>query len=201
MKKFLCLVALLIFSLKLVSSQLLDSATLAQQKTFFSIQDALLKPDSVYKLTLTKKKLKAFPPEIFQFKNLQVLNLSRNDIKEIPAQIEELKNLRELNLFNNELKIIPSQIGSLQNLVHLNLNRNLIEAIPPEIRNLSNLEVLEMWDNELDIIPEEIKNLRNLRVFELRGILFSADDQKRVRNLLPECRVYFSPPCACGNKF
>ncbi|MEO8147903.1 MAG: leucine-rich repeat domain-containing protein [Bacteroidia bacterium] len=201
MKKILFLFCFLLCQLPTANCQLLDSAALAQQKTFFSLQDALLKPDSVFKLNLSKKKLKEVPPQVFQFKNLQVLNLSKNSLKEIPPQIGQLKNLQNFNAASNNLKRIPPEIGSLINLVHINFNRNLIEAIPFEIGNLSNLEIFEMWDNELDTIPDEIKNLHNLRVLELRGILFSEEDQRYVKKLLPNCKVYFSPSCACANKF
>ena len=201
MKKISFLFCFIFLQLSIANCQLLDTVALSQQKTFFSIQDAMLHPDSVYKLTLTKKKLKEVPKEVFQFKNLQILNLSKNSLKEIPSQIEQLKNLQYFNASHNNLKRIPPQIGSLENLVHINFNRNLIEAIPPEIGNLKNLEIFEMWDNELDTIPEEIKMLYNLRILELRGILFSEDDQRYVKKLLPNCRVYFSPSCACANKF
>lgn len=200
--KFLSLLIFLIFCQSTIANgQLLDSSALSQQKTFYSLQDALVNPDSVFKLNLSKKKLKEVPKEVFVFKNLQVLNLSKNSFKEIPQQIGDLKNLQDFNASNNYLTAIPSQIGLLENMVHLNLNRNLIVSIPPEIGNLNNLEVLEMWDNELDTIPDEIKNLNNLRILELRGILFSDEDQRYIRKLVPNCRVYFSPSCACANKF
>jgi len=186
---------------QIANGQLLDTLALSQQKTYFSLQDALLQPDSVYKLTLSKKKLKEVPTAIFQFKNLQILNLSKNAIKIIPTEISQLQNLQDLNFSANEIAAIPAQIGMLQNLVDLNLNRNLIEAIPPEIGNLKNLEVFEMWDNELDSIPDEIKDLSKLRILELRGILFSQDDQNYIKKLVPNCRVYFSPACPCINKF
>lgn len=200
-RKFISLTLLLFAAPETSQCQLLDSLTLSQQKTYFSIQDAQLYPDSVYKLNLTKKKLKQVPPEVFGFKNLQILNLSKNDLKELPVQIGELTNLQHIDASNNKLESIPSQIGLLENMVHLNFNRNLIVAIPPEIGNLKNLEVLEMWDNELDSIPDSIKNLHNLKVLELRGILFSENDQRYVRKLVPHARVYFSPSCACANKF
>lgn len=200
-KTFYFLIFFLCCQLPTANCQLLDTLTLSQQKTFFSIQDAMLNPDSVFKLTLSKKKLKEIPPEVYQFKKLQILNLSKNSLKEIPAAISQLQNLQDINFSSNEITAIAASIGTMQNLIHINLNRNLIEAIPPEIGNLQNLEILEMWDNELDSVPDEIKNLNKLKILELRGILFSQDDQNYIKKLVPNARVYFSPACPCINKF
>ncbi|HQV00841.1 MAG: leucine-rich repeat domain-containing protein [Bacteroidia bacterium] len=179
----------------------LDSTTLSIQKTYFSLSDALQQPDSVYKLNISKKKIKTWPNEIYKFKNLQVLNISKNDLTTLPDSIYLLNNLQVLIASNNKLTAIPANIGALKGLTHINFNRNLIVTIPVEIGNLQALEVLEMWDNELDTIPDEIKNLGNLRILELRGILFSEDDQRYIKKLVPHAHVYFSPWCACANKF
>src|SRR4051812_46486990 len=66
---------------------LLDSIRLDTLSGFTSLEEALKHPEEVIKLELRKKKLKAFPPEIFQFTNLQYLDLSKNNITEIPAGI------------------------------------------------------------------------------------------------------------------
>jgi Leucine-rich repeat (LRR) protein len=168
-------------------------------KVYRSFGEGMLKPDSVLVLDLSKQKRKFVPEEVRNFKNLRYLRLSKNDIRELPAWIGELQELRRLDLSNNRLRSVPPEIGSLKHLVYLGLNRNLIETLPPEIGNLSALEELELWDNELDRVPDEVKHLHQLKVFDLRGILFSAEEQKRVQSLLPEAEVLFSPPCNCKN--
>ncbi|MBK8848006.1 MAG: leucine-rich repeat domain-containing protein [Bacteroidetes bacterium] len=65
------------------------------------------------------------------------------------------------------------------------------------LTQIKELEEIYLWDNEISIIPAEIKNLYNLKVLELRGILFDEKEQQRVKSLLPECKVYFSPSCNC----
>lgn len=187
----------LFVSQSLFAQTLLDSVSLLQQHVYKSLGTALQNPDSVFILDLSKKKLKEVPHDIFQLKNLQVLNLSRNNIKELPAEISSLSNLQRLNLSNNRLKQLPAGIGDLSNLVFLGLNRNLIEALPPEMGKLKNLEVLEMWDNELSIVPDELKGMYSLREWELRGILFTEEEQHRIKSLLPDAKVYFSPSCNC----
>ncbi len=178
---------------------LLDSVTLAQQPFYHTLNEALLHPDSVFKLDLSKKHLKELPTGLQQLPHLQVLRLSRNSLHEIPAWIDTLKNLQSLDISNNDLKELPPSIGNLSQLVFLGLNRNVIETLPHEIGQLSLLEVLEMWDNELQYVPDEMKNLHNLKVFELRGILFSDEAQQQINDLLPDTDIYFSPSCQCKN--
>ncbi|MEQ1666703.1 MAG: hypothetical protein ABL927_15165, partial [Bdellovibrionales bacterium] len=75
------------FFMLVIQSQgqtLLDTLMLSQQKTFRSLTAASLKPDSVFKLDLSKQKHKVVPEEIRNFKKLQVLKMSRNRLKEIP---------------------------------------------------------------------------------------------------------------------
>ena len=170
-------------------------------KVYTSMAMALQNPDSVFILNLSKKKLSELPQEIKQLKNLQKLDISKNKLKELPAFIGSLAGLIELDASANNLEKIPAEIGYLKNLKRLNLNRNVIDSLPVEIGQLSNLEYLEMWDNELEYVPDAIKNLRNLKVLELRGILFEKEEQNNIQNLLPDTKIYFSPPCNCAMKW
>ena len=199
-KKQIIFFLVYIFAMQsLIAQALLDSVTLLQQRVYKNLNIALQNPDSVFILDLSKKKLKEVPHDVFRLKNLQILNLSRNDIKDLPSEISILSNLQKLNLSNNNLKRLPPNIGDLSNLIFLSLNRNLIESLPPEIGKLKNLEVLEMWDNELSTIPDEVKGMYNLHEWELRGILFTEEEQHRIHSLLPDARIYFSPSCNCKN--
>ena len=198
-KGFVFVFAWLCVFQNLFAQIVLDSVSLLNQRVYKNLTVALQNPDSVFILDLSKKKLKEFPADIFKLKNLQVLNLSRNEIKELPAEISTLANLQKLNLSNNDLKSLPASMGDLSNLTFLGLNRNVIESLPPEMGKLKNLEVLEMWDNELSEIPDELKGMYNLREWELRGILFTDEEQNRIRSLLPDARIYLSPSCNCKN--
>lgn len=162
-----------------------------------SISVALQNPDKVYRLNLSKTRMKDIPADVFKFKNLRELDLSRNRIDSIPAAIGDLQNLTSLNLSSNNLELLPDEIGKLSNLTHLNLNRNKIVALPSTIGNLSNLELLELWDNELSGIPDEISKLQKLKALELRGILFSEDEAARIDSLLPNTKIMMSPTCNC----
>jgi Leucine-rich repeat (LRR) protein len=192
LKKLLIILFFSVSSLSLFAQVVNDTVYVYQ-----SLQEALAKPDHVYKLNLSKKKLAAIPPEIFQLKNLRVLDLSRNRIVEIPKGIEALQNLQSLNLAFNKIEVLPDEIGKLTQLTYLGLNRNKIGELPPGIGNLENLETLELWDNELYKIPEEIGNLKKLKVLEIRGILFSPDEASRIDSLLPNTKILMSPTCNC----
>jgi Leucine-rich repeat (LRR) protein len=185
-------ISIFLFSLS-VQAQVLNDTTYIYR----SMASALEKPDKVFRLNLSKKQLKEFPIEIFQFTNLQELDLSKNKIKEVPKEIGTLINLKRLNISFNKLEALPNEIGNLINLVYLGLNRNIIAELPLSIGNLENLEVLELWDNELYSIPDEIGNLKKLKMLELRGILFSDEEGARIDSLLPNTKVMMSPTCNC----
>jgi Leucine-rich repeat (LRR) protein len=166
-------------------------------RIYKSITGALAQPDSVFILDLKGKQLKEFPEQVLQLPNLLVLDLSKNKLKSIPPSISQLANLEELDLSGNKLTSLPTEIGELVKLKKLSLNKNVITELPVSIGNMTLLEILELWDNELGTLPDEIKNLKKLKKLELRGILFSEEHQQYFHELLPNTKIYMSPPCDC----
>jgi len=162
-----------------------------------SVSVAMQNPEKVFRLNLSKTKLKEIPADVFKLKNLRELDLSKNRLDSVPAAIGELTNLTSLNISGNNLELLPDELGKLANLTYLNLNRNKIVALPSTIGDLSNLEILELWDNELSGIPDQIGKLKKLKALELRGILFSEDEAARIDSLLPNTKVFMSPTCNC----
>lgn len=197
MRKLLFVILVILVSLSADAQEPLDSLSLSLQRTYRSYGEAVIYPDSVYILDLSRQKRKVVPDEIRRFRNLQVLKLSRNNLKELPEWIGEFPMLEHLDLSNNSLGALPPSIGNLQHLKFLGLNRNVITTLPPEAGRLKRLEVLELWDNEVDSLPDDIRLLNSLRTLELRGILFSEQEQAHIRSLLPETDVLFSPSCLC----
>lgn len=128
-------------------------------RTYTSIEEAMKKPDKVYKLYLTDQKLDQFPLEVFMFKNLQVLNLSDNKIKAVPAEINTLKNLTELNLADNKISELPPEIGDLQNLRTFYLAKNKLHMFPVQMRGLHRLQYIDLSFNNM--LPYEIKWLQS----------------------------------------
>lgn len=178
-------------------SQLLDSAQFYSAPVYNNLDEALQNPDKVYRLDLSKKKLKVFPLEVLKFKNLQELNLSKNKLDSLPEQIGMLVNLQILNLSGNRLQYLPDSIGELKNLKKLVASRNSLVALPKRIGDLQNLEILDIWENDLSVFPEEMGKLKKLRWMDVRVILLNDEDQERLRKLLPNTKIFFSPSCKC----
>ena len=66
------------------------------------------------------------PPELFELKNLEVLNLNDNQLKEIPKEIGKLENLKSLSLIFNNLTTLPEEIKKLKKLQYINMIKNPI---------------------------------------------------------------------------
>lgn len=177
---------------------LLDSLSLAMTPEYTSLKAALENPDAVLRLSLKKQKLKDFPIEILQLKNLQYLDLSKNSIKELPDSLVTLKNLQYLIVSRTGLISVPKNIGQLKNLVHLNLNQNELQVLPYSFGDLEKLEIADLWSNNLDYFPESMVKLKNLRWMDLRNILIPANHQESIQAMLPDTHIEFSPPCNCA---
>ena len=181
-----------------LNAQLLSKERLATERIYTSLNDALINPEKVYRLDLSKQKLKVVSMEVFKLYNLQELILAKNKLQEIPIEIGTLTNLEILNVEKNGLAVLPPAIGSLTNLKELIVNRNEIYKLPPEIGNLLNLEKLDMWSNEIDEFPEEISKLKDtLKFLDLRVILINLEKQKKIVELLPNTYIYFNKSCNC----
>lgn len=167
---------------------ILGETFLQMTTPFYSIEQAMQKPDSIFRLDLRNQKLATFPKEILQFKNLNELWLSKNQLKEIPTEIAELVNLQSLDVSNNLLVTLPESIKTLKNLKKINLTNNpqidenqvinlltqlpklqslemnfcKISALPTTISLMKQLKDLQMTGNELKDLPNEIGDLANL---------------------------------------
>ena len=180
-------------------SQVLSEQELDTCYIYTTIEKASKSPDGVYVLDLTKSKLKAFPDEILNFKNLNILKLGKNKIASVPEGISKLIFLQELDLGKNKLDRFPGGIVELVNLKKLVLNQNYIEGIPYMIKNLEKLEYLDMWSNNLGSFPESLNDLKALKEFDLRVIQFTTEEKERIKNLLPNAKIHFSASCNCGS--
>ncbi|MDC0313661.1 leucine-rich repeat domain-containing protein [Flavobacteriales bacterium] len=180
-------------------SQVLSDEELDTCYIYKTIEKASKTPEAVYVLDLTKSKLKAFPDEILNFKNLNILKLGKNKIASVPEGISKLIFLQELDLGKNKLDGFPGGIVELVNLKQLVLNQNYIEGIPYMIKNLQKLEYLDMWSNNLSSFPESLNELKNLKEFDLRVIQFTKSEKERITKLLPNAKIHFSASCNCGS--
>lgn len=189
---------LLLFSFSL-KAQLLDSIAIDTVPTY-SLEKALKQnPLKVYKLNLKKSKLSKIPEEVYQFKNLNSLDLSKNKLKEFPKRIGEFKYLQELNLSVNKIEIVTEELGQLVHLKKFEINQNGLVSIPKEIKNLKKLEFIDLWGNNIGSLPYEITELQmTLKEIDMRVILMSREEHKKIESLLPNTKIRFSKSCNCG---
>ena len=91
----------------------------------------------------------------------------------------------------NQLQQLPKEIGTFENLKSLILNDNKLKSLPEEISQLEELELLILSNNQLKTMPDQMDNLKNLKTLILIGNPIATSEKERIKNLLPNCRVYF----------
>jgi len=196
--KFLISFLLIVFTIS-SKAQLLDSIAIDTVPTY-NLQKALKQdPLKVHKLSLKKMKLSELPPEIFAFKNLQVLDLKKNKFKIFPKEIAQFNYLQELDISANKIQIVTKELGKLIHLRKFIASSNRIVSIPKEIKYLKKLTFLDLWGNDIGSLPNEISELQNtLQEIDMRVILMSNPEHKKIKALLPKTKIRFSKSCDCG---
>ena len=99
------IIILLIFAIcpLLMLRELWDDAEIDTLPVFRSLNAAMQNPDSVFRLDLSKQKLKEIPPQVLSLHSCGSFNVSRNHLTELPEQIYKLNNLQRLYANNNKL--------------------------------------------------------------------------------------------------
>jgi len=194
------ILTLLVFSFAFNSNaQLLDSIAMDTVPTYTLARALKQDPLKVYKLNLKKQKLTEIPEEVYKFKNLNTLDLSKNKLKEFPKKIGEFKYLQELNISGNKIEVVTKELGQLKHLKRFEANQNGLVSIPAEIRHLKKLEFMDLWGNDIGALPYQITELRhNLKEIDMRVILMSKDEQKKIQGMLPNTKIRYSKSCNCG---
>lgn len=179
-------------------AQLISYEQLDTCKIYHSLEEAMMNPSIVYRLDLSKRKLKEFPKEIFLFTNLNELKISRNKIIEVPDDIKKLRYLQRLDMQRNALDTITVAMCELRNMRVLNLAENFITGIPDEIQQMTELKYMILWQNPIEYYPNSLGMLEKLEVLDLLHNLINERTQDRLRNILPKTNIVMSPPCNCG---
>lgn len=137
-------------------------------KIYYSLDNALLNSQKVYKLDLSNQQIKELPNEIKTLENLTELILRSNELSDLPKTIKNLKNLKLLDLYDNNFRIISKEVTKINSLNLLYLNKNDVIKIRRSIKRLINLK-------EFDLIYNP--NLSDKKI-------------KKIERLLPNCKVY-----------
>ncbi len=132
--------------------------------------DDLIPTETV--LDLSKRKLTAVPPSVFEYENLEKLTLARNQITDLPEGWSKLNNLTELNLGKNRLREIPKPLTELNNLTHLSIPNNRLKKLPDSVQNWVNMSHLDLSFNSLSALPEGFSSLKQLRFLNIEGNAF-----------------------------
>lgn len=189
-----------LFSVSVGFGQIITQQQLDTAKVYTSLEEALKNPDGVLILKLEKQKLKEFPLQILQFKNLCILSLAKNKIPSIPEEISQLSNLKEVNFSKNRIEVFPEGLAQCVNIERLIFNQNYLEALPAAIGNMKSMTYLDLWSNNLGLYPNELAKLKEtLKELDLRVINLNATEQDRIKKLLPKTEIHFSPACDCAN--
>ncbi len=171
-------------------------------KTYTSLQDALMEPQKVYRLKLTKlPKCDSLPDEIFQLFELRELTIKNCRLFRLNSNINRLKHLRYLNLDKNKLLRLPNEICDLSELSMLIVSRNILETLPDNIYKLKNLSYIDAWGNPLYILPESISALKNsLNTLDLRQIPLTRTEYEKMEAQLPNTNIIITDICECENR-
>lgn len=197
MKKWILFVCCIAGLSQLNWAQEVPYADLDTAKVYSDIAKALENPDYVYRLNLTRKRLKEVPEEILQFKNLQELNLNRNKLDSLPPWLNQLQNLMVFSASRNEIEAIPKELCRLPELRVLDMSNNYLKAIPENINKAKKLEELILWSNLISDFPPTLAQCDNLKLLDLLHNEMSVNEQERIKFLLPDINIIMSPPCQC----
>ncbi|TXE12358.1 WG repeat-containing protein [Algoriphagus aquimarinus] len=162
-----------------------------RRKELEIIPNTIARGSSLLIVQMDQNELQTLPPQIGHLTLLYYLNLEENQLKSLPAEIGKLEFLRILILSNNSIETLPIEIGSLLNLESLFLEGNELKTLPPDIGELENLSFIHLENNSIETLPSEIGKLEGLQYLLLGGNPISEEEKEKIRNLLPNCEVYF----------
>jgi Leucine-rich repeat (LRR) protein len=165
---------------------------------FKDIAEGLVSPEKVFQLSLRGSKLKDFPMEVFQFKNLEYLDLSKNKLDSVPDQILSMKHLKVLKLAKNKFTSFPPVLYKMAGIKLLVISDNEIAYISPQIKNMLGLESLDLYRNNVSEIPSELGEIEGFKTLDLRGISMNKNQQAEIRERLNGVKIYMGPTCNCN---
>ncbi|EGJ28818.1 MULTISPECIES: COR domain-containing protein [Moorena] len=150
--------------------EILDLSNGYRTQPLTNIPEEVFELKQIRVLNLSGNRIYQIPEYISNITNLVRLDLSRNQITKLPQKnFGNFINLIELDLSKNNLINLPESLGELPNLKKLYLSRNQLKKLPVSLGNLYNLTELDLSLNKLNTFPESLGNLSNLSRLDLVG--------------------------------
>lgn len=139
-----------------------------EKKVYYSVESAVAKADSAYRLNISNKQLTEMPLAVTKdLTLLKAVDVSYNNIEKLPKELAALENLRELDLSHNKLRRIPSDLSKLPKLAKIEADNNALKSVPNEIVDITSLTVLNLSHNELRKVPKRVQTLENLEELDV----------------------------------
>lgn len=152
----------------------------------------------IYRLDLSKQKLKALPVEILNWTELREVVLDRNRITTLGSELKAFVFLERFSANSNRIRRFPQAFIEMDQLVELQLGDNLIDSIPLNIDEMKSLETLGLWANIIEYFPASLSDLEKLRSLDLLHNDMVLEEQEALRDWLSEdVQLILSAPCRC----
>lgn len=96
------------------------------ENTFYSLEEASMKPSDVCYLIIRDKQYTELPASIKDFTEVVYIDANGNKLTSLPSEITQLTNLETLLLSGNNFSVVPRHLSQLSNLRTLHLVKNPI---------------------------------------------------------------------------
>lgn len=163
-----------------------------------SAQAARAAGQPVYRIDLTKKRLRTFPAALAEWTELREVILDRNKLTRIDEDLSGWAFLERFSAVSNSLEAFPASAMAWTALRELDLGDNTIDSIPLDIDQLGDLRTLKLWSNVIAHYPASLGDLPHLETLDLQYNDMTLEEQELLKLWLPlSVSVNLSAPCRC----
>ncbi len=166
-------------------------------RVYTDFDEALMRPERVIRLDLTRDRLHALDARIVRFSALRELVLDRNKLTGLPPELRWVQTLERISISGNRLQAFPRVLLQIEGLREIDLSDNEIGGIPMDIDQIKSLEQLHLWGNVLARFPATLSDIPGLVKLDLLHNEMTAVEQEFLKTLLPNVSIEFSDPCQC----
>ena len=163
-----------------------------------SAQAARAAGQPVYRIDLTKKRLRTFPAALAEWTELREVILDRNKLTRIDEDLTSWAFLERFSAVSNSLEAFPASSMAWTALRELDLGDNAIDSIPLDIDQLGGLRTLNLWSNVIAHYPASLGDMPHLETLDLQYNDMTLEEQELLKSWLPlSVSVNLSAPCRC----